>query len=589
MLLENISFVQLTEALAPHMKRAPWPGSDSAEVKQQARQYAQNSSLWEQLSTELENPEEINVLPFSSYMEYHRTGSRKGYEDRYRDRIRKTEAAALAVWLEHPAANFDYLQDLLWAWCDCQWQYPAHDRLNIELVSSTTGLLLAELNWLFRDRLDPRVTQRISQEVQNRLLNIAHDPQKLDYWTTTHNNWNTVCNGHLIQTAFYEMGDARQLAAFIHPLFRRMDYAISYFTPDGGCPEGPGYWAYGFGAFLEAALVLLERTGGQINLAQEPRMERICRFPLAFMLRKNQRATFGDSGNGYLGAYTALLVNRFYSLPELYRFIEPTTDGLPLLKNIRGLSLYRGEQGDRTEVSTDHHLKDLDSVKIYAGQTILAVNSGSNDRSHNHNDLGSFIVMLRDTAILCDPGSPVYSAKTFSGRRYELLFCRSRGHSVPLLNGREQPAGAGYVGVMEATGLNQPGEKKVRIDLTRAYDDPTLKQLIREFTLAPSGQVEMVDTFEFDTVPGSLEEAFVTFEDAILTNDGMGVRIGNERDAMLLQCAAPGRFQVEEFTPEQHEGNDDRIFRRIAFRPELAERSFALRFVLEDLHPIRNS
>ena len=115
------------------------------------------------------------------------------------------------------------------------------------------------------------------------------------------------------------------------------------------------------------------------------------------------------------------------------------------------------------------------------------------------------------TCLLVDPGAPHYTRKTFGPRRYESLFCRSRGHSVPVVNSHEQPPGRRYRGTLAVEGLNREGDKIVTIDMTRAYPDKTLKKLERRFVLGRRGGIELTDTYAFSRKPRSVEEAFVTF------------------------------------------------------------------------------
>ena len=78
-----------------------------------------------------------------------------------------------------------------------------------------------------------------------------------------------------------------------------------------------------------------------------------------------------------------------------------------------------------------------------AGVT-LAVKGGSNGESHNHNDVGSFILFRDGKPLIVDAGNMTYTAKTFSGERYTLWNVRSLYHNVPVICGREQLPGAEY-------------------------------------------------------------------------------------------------------------------------------------------------
>jgi len=201
--------------------------------------------------------------------------------------------------------------------------------------------------------------------------------------------------------------------------------------------------------------------------------------------------------------------------------------------------------------------------------TVLAVLAGNNGVSHNHNDIGTFMFYRKGRLMLTDPGAPKYTAKTFSPKRYDILFCRSRGHSVPIINGREQPQGKQYHGILTVEDTSEPGPKHAHIDMTRAYDVPTLKNLRRTFTLDVDGTLLLADRFRFSRKPTILQEAFITFETATIGRNGATVRIGpRSRNVTLTAPNTPGRFRVEKLDAESKEGKEDRIVTRITFEPE---------------------
>jgi hypothetical protein len=55
--------------------------------------------------------------------------------------------------------------------------------------------------------------------------------------------------------------------------------------------------------------------------------------------------------------------------------------------------------------------------------------------------VGSFVVAVAGDTPLLDPGSEVYTARTFSARRYESQVLNSYGHPVPLVAGQLQRTG----------------------------------------------------------------------------------------------------------------------------------------------------
>ena len=74
----------------------------------------------------------------------------------------------------------------------------------------------------------------------------------------------------------------------------------------------------------------------------------------------------------------------------------------------------------------------------------LAATGGYNDKSHNHNDVGNFVVFVDGNPLFVDAGVGTYTAKTFSGDRYSIWTMQSAYHNLPTINGVMEKAGAQY-------------------------------------------------------------------------------------------------------------------------------------------------
>ena len=74
----------------------------------------------------------------------------------------------------------------------------------------------------------------------------------------------------------------------------------------------------------------------------------------------------------------------------------------------------------------------------------MAIKGGHNDESHNHNDIGHFVVYVNGKPMLIDIGVETYTQKTFSPDRYEIWTMQSGYHSVPVINGFEQKEGRSF-------------------------------------------------------------------------------------------------------------------------------------------------
>lgn len=600
MLIEKVSIRDLAGALAPRMSLPAWPGLATPDDRARLLKAAKRSPVWRRLDG-LDPKAPIPILRRSLFRDYARTGERDGYQAAFFSRTELTTDAAYALFLNHPKADLDLLQDLLWHWCEmASWIIPAHEhigpdlRRNLELASTRVGAMLAQILRLVGDRLEPEVRERLGREIDQRMLEPAHDYRLVHWWATCDMNWNHVCNANLISTALDRIADPGQLAKFIHPIIQRLDYALDGFAADGGCLEGPGYWEYGFGHFLRAAVAMHYRTGGVINLMADSRVEPICRYPLASYLNPPLRTCFADGGHGYLSPSCPLMINRFLPIPELLGLTPPTSDGLLSISDWSTLALYQGERHPGVPELSDVVLPVLGQARVSVGRgsarVTLAALAGRNDVPHNHNDIGSFILSKAGLCPLTDPGAPKYTAKTFSAQRYEIIFCRSLGHSVPIINGHEQQAGGQFVGTIAVDHLDPATPrtasadadvpKVVRIDMSKAYPDPTLRSLRRTFALSSSGRLRLEDAFAFSRPPRSLEESFITFEKAKVDRSGRGVTIGQgaSRTRLTADKATPGRFRIEERPESVTEGREGKLLRRVVFTPARRKGDMLLAF-----------
>jgi hypothetical protein len=582
MLLDSTTIGDLADLLAPHMDLPAWPGLTGPKARSRARRWAKKLGMWDAIGRELDPSRPIPAIKRSDYRRYRRIGERRVGESRYHDRRDETIRAALALWLGHPAADLDCLQDLLWAWCETTtWIWAAHEWCHVDLASSYFARLFAEILWMLDGVLEDEVKDRMGRAIEEKALDPVGDWRRPDGWYTVPMNWNHVCNANLITVALYRIRDPKLLANYIHPLIQRLDYALDGFAADGGCLEGPGYWNYGFGHYVDAATVLHHRTGGALDLMADERVERICRYPLAAHIDGPVRTAFADGGHGYMSAETVLAINRFVRLPQLYEVAARDGDGRLSVSEWRGLLLYGGERATGRKDRTDYLLPDLGLAKLWHDSTCLAVLAGRNDVPHNHNDIGSFMVYRQGTLPLTDPAAPKYTAKTFSSRRYEILHCRSRGHSVPVVNGREQSEGSAYRGTLAVEGLNGDGPKMATIDMTHAYADRTLKSLVRQFVLDGDGTIQITDSYRFSRKPRSLEEAFVTYEDVRVAKAGRSVAIGRGAKKVTLRAkGAGGVFAAERLVEESKEGRTDGVVTRITFVPAELTRDMTLTFTI---------
>ena len=78
-----------------------------------------------------------------------------------------------------------------------------------------------------------------------------------------------------------------------------------------------------------------------------------------------------------------------------------------------------------------------------SSKSVFAAKGGNNDEPHNHNDVGAFIFYANGEYVVDDLGWPEYDMAYFDlSKRYDYICASSLGHSVPIVDGKEQSFGS---------------------------------------------------------------------------------------------------------------------------------------------------
>jgi len=120
--------------------------------------------------------------------------------------------------------------------------------------------------------------------------------------------------------------------------------------------------------------------------------------------------------------------------------------------------------------------------------------------------------VLEDKPLLLDPGGEVYTARTFSGRRYESNVLNSFGHPVPVVAGKLQQTGRQAQGRVLSQIFTDSTDTLV-LDISSAYNVPELKKLERKFVYSRVGKGSLCVTDEVTfSRPCDFGTAIVTFD-----------------------------------------------------------------------------
>ncbi|MGC9317808.1 MAG: heparinase II/III domain-containing protein, partial [Armatimonadota bacterium] len=182
----------------------------------------------------------------------------------------------------------------------------------------------------------------------------------------------------------------------------------------------------------------------------------------------------------------------------------------------------------------------------------VALKGGHNAEHHNHNDVGSYVVVVEDRAVLLDPGSEVYTARTFSNRRYESKLLNSYGHPVPVVAGELQRTGREAAAEVLEAEFTEDGDR-LMLDLAAAYDVPALQTLQRTFEYARGDECSLTvtDRVEF-AEPSEFEVPLITDGDWLQRDERTLVAWEVDR-AVQVQISTDGAdftFQADEIHEE---------------------------------------
>jgi hypothetical protein len=127
----------------------------------------------------------------------------------------------------------------------------------------------------------------------------------------------------------------------------------------------------------------------------------------------------------------------------------------------------------------------------------LAAQAANNNRSHGHNDSGSFIVFHDGEPVFIDVGVEAYTAKTFSPERYTIWTMQSAFHNLPMIGGIMQQETSPHA-ASEVKYASNDASAGMTMNLATAYPAAAgVKRWIREIMLdRRADTVRLTEEFE---------------------------------------------------------------------------------------------
>jgi hypothetical protein len=464
-LAENLSLAErcpeetLKRILLPRSQWRPFPKADERAAWDQLPDDTRKTlvALGEECAAV-----EVPNLPATLYLEFRRVGNRSRYQDVWMVRRKLLNSLALAECVEGKGRFLDPLANAAWAICEeSSWTWPAHISRQkagsglpdttepvVALFSAETACSLAWVVYLLEEQLDevsPLICPRIRREIDERILTPYLERDDFGWMGFGRrgrpNNWNPWINSNVLASTLLVEDDEQRRMATVHKVLRCLDNFFVPYPEDGSCDEGPSYWTRAGASLFDNLEWLHSATGGRFDVYDDEVVKDIGRFiyrthivgdayvcvgdcdarinvPRDLIYRYGQRigdaqmqalATFDKSGSflwrSRRGMWSmARPLHAVFNLSKL-RAVETPSAPLP---------------GDVWLGSDDMQLMVARDREGTSAGLFVAGWGAHNAQSHNHNDVGNYVVYVDGLPVLVDVGRPTYTRQTFSSDRYKI-------------------------------------------------------------------------------------------------------------------------------------------------------------------------
>ena len=509
--------------------------------------------------------------PDAEYLEFSQNGNRSRYQTSLFRRMGGFRRLVVAECLEDRGRFIPKIADYVDAFAaQRSWTLPAHDGTltcfngasHVDLVSGEISLTLAFCSDWLGDRLPVATRAKIRAEVERRTfrphLDHARGVRKIPghWWLHAGNNWNSVCNACVVRAALALVEDRRLRAEFVAIAEASVPFALKGYTNDGYCSEGMGYWNYGWGHHLQMGLSVRAATGGRVDLFADPKCKTVMRYAYGFQILNGQSPHFADGGGNADAANLALGRQIWPDLVNTAALKSPAFSGYPAVFSLRAFGQEPAPVAPTLDILPPRSWFPDAQVLLararHPEQTLtfgVGFKGGHNAELHNHNDIGSYYVMLDGVEMTGDPGGEVYTRRTFSKDRYVSKVLNSYGHPVPVVGGQLQRTGrAAAAKVLRASFTDAKDE--VAIEYAAAYAVPALKSLVRTLAFDRVRNVLTVSDRIVCTAPTAFEVPVITYrtwrKNAAATAFTFDKSATTQRKLeMAVAASAPVRFREE--------------------------------------------
>lgn len=420
------------------------------------------------------------VVQAMDYIEFARSGSRSVMEAPHNANIAAISSLFIAEMAEGAGRFIPQLVNGIFHVCEMTtWAASAHLSLQkargsfpkkgdhaFDLVAGDIGATLAWILYLLKDefnKITPLIAQRIYQEIDSRILTPYLDTAR--YWWMAENlmpnnmfvnNWNAWCNASALQCFLLVEPSPSRMAAGIYKSMVSVDKFLNYVNSDGACEEGSTYWDHAAGKMYDYLQILHDATAGRVSIFGNEMVKNMGEYIVRSYAGNGWVVNFADaSARADFNPHLIYMYGMAVGSESMQHFAsylrnDGKDNNIPIARDAWRMLSALGCDDAIVKTAPEHTLapfawyEQTQVAYIARGRYFLAAKGGYNDESHNHNDIGTFILYADGQPLMVDAGVGTYTRKTFSGERYNIWTMQSAYHNLPLINGREQSHGRQY-------------------------------------------------------------------------------------------------------------------------------------------------
>jgi len=302
-------------------------------------------------------------------------------------------------------------------------------------------------DWLF-DQLSPEQRTWIRRAIIDKGLRQAlplYEQQR--GWVVNRFNWNQVCNGGMGLGALAIADEEPELCGRIMRwVLESLPRAMASYAPDGGWPEGPGYWHYATRYTVYLLAGLETALGTDFSLSQLPGFREAGRFRVYFCGPADKTFNYADASDAVGGAAEMFWLARKFNQPVYAWHQQRRLENPKVRPEALDLIWYQPEGRSPQEAGwpLDALFRGVE-VALFRSSwddpdaLFVGVKAGDLKVGHSQLDLGSFVLDFGRQRWAIDLGSDDYNMPGYFGKeRWNYYRLRTESHNTLLVDGQNQ-------------------------------------------------------------------------------------------------------------------------------------------------------